>query len=349
MNHLVRTWIGMAAVTVMAIAGGRAWSQEAAAPRSPAAKPPAAAPKAAASNAATPRGAAPKPAAAKDTATQTPASNTTVAPLSTPTVPYRKLAPGVLETVPPVRQLEETVTRHDVTELIAVDAKFNWAQDVPFRHNVWMLNFEFKPVRMIWVDVPGNEGRMQRKLIWYMVYSVTNPGKVMHPIEDADKTYTVEAIDTPVRFIPLFSIEAHNRLQDETDGFTKVYNDKYIPVALGAIRAREDRYRQFRSTVEMPRTEIAVGETVWGIATWEDIDPRIVWFSVYVEGLTNAYRWKDDAAKFAADGKGYRSMFRKVLKLNFWRPGDEYSLKENQIRLGVPGQHEYEWVWRRVL
>lgn len=344
MNHLVRTWIAMAAVTLMAIAGSRAWAQEAAAPRRPAAKPSAAvAPKPSAA------AVAPKPAAAKDAASDAPAPKTIVAPLSAPGVPYRKLAPGVLETVPPVRQLEETVTRHDVTELIAVDSKFNWAQDVPFRHSVWMLEFQFKPVRMLWVDVPGNEGRMQRKLIWYMVYSVTNPGRVMHPIEDADKTYTVEAVDKPVRFIPLFSIEAHNRLQDETDGFTKVYSDKYIPVALASIRAREDRYRQFRSTVEMPRTEIAVGETVWGIATWEDIDPRIVWLSVYIEGLTNAYRWTDDAAKFAADGRGYRSMYRKVLKLNFWRPGDEYSLKENQIRLGVPGQREYEWVWRRVL
>ena len=47
-----------------------------------------------------------------------------------------------------------------------------------------MLDFKFKPVRMIWVDIPQPSGYMQRKLIWYMVYSVTNTGKVMHPVED---------------------------------------------------------------------------------------------------------------------------------------------------------------------
>ena len=47
-------------------------------------------------------------------------------------------------------------------------------------------------------------------------------------------------------------------------------------------------------------------------------------------------------------------MFSKMLKLNFWRPGDEFAVKENQVRLGVPGQGgkpglpQCEWVWRRA-
>ena len=63
------------------------------------------------------------------------------------------------------------------------------------------------------------------------------------------------------------------------------------------IRLREDPNRQFLTSVEMCR-EIAVGETLWGVATWEDIDPRIVRFSVYVFGLTNAYRWKDEPGEY---------------------------------------------------
>ncbi len=82
----------------------------------------------------------------------------------------------------------------------------------------------------------------------------------------------------------------------EQTGFTKVYPDRVIPVAMLAIRQREDPNRKFLNTVEMCR-EIAVDETLWGIATWEDIDPRIVRFSVYVSGLTNAYRWKDLAGE----------------------------------------------------
>ena len=67
-------------------------------------------------------------------------------------------------------------------------------------------------------------------------------------------------------------------------GFTKVYPDRVIPVALDPIRLREDPQRRFLTSVEMCR-EIPVGETLWGVATWEDIDPRIVRFSIYVSGL----------------------------------------------------------------
>ncbi len=82
-------------------------------------------------------------------------------------------------------------------------------------------------------------------------------------------------------------------------GFTKVYPDRVIPVAIGPIRMREDRTRPLLNTAEMCR-EIAVGETVWGVATWEHLDPQIKQFSVYVQGLTNAYRWKDEPGEYKA-------------------------------------------------
>ena len=31
-------------------------------------------------------------------------------------------------------------------------------------------------------------------------------------------------------------------------------------------------------------------QEVWGLVTWEDIDPRLTYFSVFVKGLTNAYK-----------------------------------------------------------
>ena len=100
--------------------------------------------------------------------------------------PYRPLAPGVMHTIDPMRSLDETEGRHDVVELTAVDSKFDWAKDIAFRRDVWALEFQFKPVRMIWVDIPQPDGLMQRNLIWYMVYCVTNPGKIMHPVEDVE-------------------------------------------------------------------------------------------------------------------------------------------------------------------
>ena len=44
-------------------------------------------------------------------------------------------------------------------------------------------------------------------------------------------------------------------------------------------------------------------------------------------------------------GKG-RKLYRKLLKLNFWRPGDQYNVNEDEIRYGVPGGVDYQWVYR---
>ena len=295
-------------------------------------------------------------------------------PLPTTKVPYRPLAPGVMISIDPMRVLKESVSRHDIVELLAVDPKFDWAKDIPIRRDVWALEFKFKPVRMIWVDIPQPSGFMQRKLIWYMVYSVTNTGQVMHPVEDEDLPYEtfqkrqvsrVEMVDWPVHFAPEFLIEAHVRRPDKSI-LNKVYPDRVIPVAMGPIRLREDPNRRFLTSVEMCR-ELKVGETQWGIATWEDIDPKTFEFSVYVIGLTNAYRWTDQEGAYKKGdpvGKG-RKLYRKILKLNFWRPGDQYREHEEEIRFGVPqellpkdshgapklpdvlnGGPDYEWVYR---
>jgi len=274
--------------------------------------------------------------------------------------PYRPLAPGVMHSVDPMQVLDETVSRHDVVELLAVDPKFDWAKDVAFRRDIWVLDFKFKTMRMIWVDVPQPSGMMQRKLIWYLVYSVTNTGKALHPVEDVDlsyetfnkrQLYKVVTVDRPVRFSPEFLLEGHQRLKGDA-GFTKVYPDRVIPVAMDPIRLREDPKRRFLTSVEMCR-EIAVGETLWGVAVWEDVDPRIVRFSVDISGLTNAYHWKDEKVggryvyrKGDPIGKG-RKLQRKILELNFWRPGDQFHIdREDEIRYGVPDGLDYQWVYR---
>lgn len=254
---------------------------------------------------------------------------------------YRRLAPGVMKTVPPELLIEDTFSRHDVVELLAVDPGFDWAKETPFRRDIWGLEFQFKVVRMLWVDIPHPEtDRMQRKQVWYLVYSITNSEKVLHPVKQGDGTWEVEEVARPLTFRPQFLLEVPR--------FEKVYPARLIPVAMGPIRMREDPNRRFLNTVEMGQHTIQPGETVWGIATWVDIDPRTNYFSIYVGGLTNAYRWRDEPGAFQKGdplGKG-RRLSRKTLKLNFWRPGDEFILHEGQVRFGAPGALDFEWVWR---
>jgi hypothetical protein len=78
--------------------------------------------------------------------------------------------------------------------------------------------------------------------------------------------------------------------------------------------------------------------SVWGFATWEDIDSRIDFFSIYVGGLTNAFRFVDVPGAFKVGDpplKG-REFADKTLQLNFWRPGDNRYEHEKELRFGVP-------------
>lgn len=332
-------WFGSLVLGLLMVGGQLGIGQEAAAPAK-------AKPEAAAAPAAKPAVAAP---AAKPV-TPAPAPEKPPAPAKAATAekpapargPLRPLSPGAMKTVDSMRQVEETVSRHDLVEILASNPKLDWAKEVVFRREIWALQFRFKPMRMIFVDLPQPSGLMQRKQIWYMVYSVTNPGKTMRPIAvegSAEGAFDVEYVDKPIRFVPSFLL--HSVQLD------KSYPDRVIPAAIGPIRTREDPNRPLLSSIEIVR-EIPVGETVWGAATWEDIDPRTARFSVYVGGLTNAYRWSDEPGKFKPGlplGTG-RHLQRKILKLNFWRPGDEFNPKEREIRFGVPGGVDYEWIYR---
>ena len=139
------------------------------------------------------------------------------------------------------------------------------------RRTIWNLEFSFKPMRMLQVDVPQPTGRMQRQLIWYMVYRVRNLGNHLKPkglvtpevvAEDRDpneevlslvepnvpdpkelyekfKDYTNEVEfmgrkTTELRFFPHFVLHSTE--------YKKEYLDRVIPAALGPIkRARVSR------------------------------------------------------------------------------------------------------------
>lgn len=286
----------------------------------------------------------------------------------------RLLAPGVLTTIPPDFAPEETVSTHDVVEIRANPALqwnpdflalsntlYGMADDVKFRRDIWCLEFSFKPLRMIEVDVPLAAGGTQRKLVWYFVYRVRNTGHLLKPVASDDGVYTAELVeDGPIRFLPQFVLESQDRLASG-EPTSIAYLDRVIPAAVAAIAEREGQ--TLRNSVEMaeqpiPASGERAGRGVWGVATWTDVDPRIDFFSVYAGGLTNAYRWEDMPGAFRpgdAPGKG-RAFARKTLQLNFWRPGDELLQGERELRYGVPlGMADlygvrpglaYRWIYR---
>lgn len=204
------------------------------------------------------------------------------------------------------------------------------AKQVILRREIYCLEFSFKPLRHIYVDLPRPDGQMQRKLVWYMVYRVRYRGGDLRPAPDtvggADIYKRIEAIGYDSRrFFPLANLVNNATGQK--------YLDRILPSAKQKIASREQISAPLHNSVEIsrvkiPRTSDDKAPGVWGVLTWEDIDPKIDFLSVTVSGLTNA---------FQQDGEGDSAPYRrKALKLNFYRPGDAINQTADDIRFGVP-------------
>ena len=260
-----------------------------------------------------------------------------------------KLGPGVLTVIDPVLEEAETVSRISFSQIrrdmafaewspeFAADSRrlFNRAARAKLRRPVWGLEFTFKPFRLVHVDIPQLTGKAQRKAIWYMVYRIRYLGSEIHPKMDqtvaGTSTFTrflPERRDVDARrFVPQFVLRNHSTGVE--------YLERVIPAAIDDIQRRE-RLDVLYNTVEIPGVKIPVsnqktGKGVWGVVTWEDIDPRTDFFSIYVQGLTNAYRFRDSAV---AEQRGLLEF--KTLQLNFHRPGDTVREHEREIRYGIP-------------
>ncbi|HZZ28172.1 MAG TPA: hypothetical protein VFE46_09225 [Pirellulales bacterium] len=281
---------------------------------------------------------------------------------SDPPKGYRKLGPGVETTIAAQPNPQDTVTTHDIVEIQSAGQQLDWkpetqsasttlqalTKDIPFRHGVWYLEFSFKPLRIINVDMPLADGHMDRRMVWYMVYRVKNLGQHLEAEAKEGKNQSLAANQPstqPVYFHPQFVLESPQ--------FKKAYLDRVLPLAEEAIEQRDDSHRKLLDTVQMGKQPIPLStadddHSVWGVATWEYVDPRIDFFNIYVQGLSNAYRFEDQQGAYKLGdppGTG-RHYYQKTLKLNFWRPGDEHEPDKEDIYFGTPGQVDHEWVFR---
>jgi hypothetical protein len=239
---------------------------------------------------------APVPAPAQDAAA--PAAGARPGP---PAIPEAPLAP-MLKTVP--------VKRGEVAPgTIRVDAS-PLPKD---REGIWVLDFAFKPVRLVTVEVPGRG----RRTIHYLYYRVINN------------------TGQPRMFVPQFTLVTDTG---------KRYEDIVLPEAVRIIQAREgqDASKQLLGAVEVvgalppSGAKQGIDDAVYGVAMWEGIDPEADAFNIFVRGLSDGYQ-------LLPNPEGGEPATRyKTLRIDFNRPGDALDLNEREIRLADP---PYEWVY----
>lgn len=298
--------------------------------------------------------------------------------------PIKPFAKGVVTTIPIAPQDEEMFSgprplvevprtidglEYDPKLSPKTSTIFEKAKIATLRRTIWNLEFSFKPMRMVYVDIPQSNGKLQRKLVWYMVYYVRNLGSHIRPKADVQEVIkeadVVDANGTKAGLTPgLVHVKFAKETTDEVEVFgkpstelrffphfvlrsteyDKEYLDRVIPAALAPIKAREFPGRTdvklhdslTISEVPIKKSDDTNDNRVWGVVTWIDVDPRIDYYTVYIQGLTNAYRFDDpDGAFKKGDQPGTgRKITKKTLQLNFWRPGDTIDPSEEEIRYG---------------
>jgi hypothetical protein len=179
------------------------------------------------------------------------------------------------------------------------------------KEGLWVLDFAFRPIRIVTVEIPGKG----RRNIHYLYYKVVN------------------RTGAPRTFVPQF-------IMVNSEG--KRYEDAVIPQAVPLIQNREDPTIPVRGAVNImgvipESTKKGVDDAVFGVATWDDWDAKADRYSIYIRGLSDGYKEVPDP-----NGEGKPTVRYKTLRLDFIRRGDERNISEKEIELADP---PYDWTY----
>lgn len=213
-----------------------------------------------------------------------------------------------------------------------------------FYHDVWEYEISIIPLRQAVLNVPDlKTNTTKRKNVWYVIYRIRDRGNTItyqtaRQSPKLDYAMSNMKKDQPIPaekkfFLPQFYLEG-SVIADVKDAQyeTVSYHDTIIPMALRQIQQLHDPSLTLLDSVQMSQTGIPLAKAdadggVWGVAMFEDVDPRLDYVNLKVEGLSNAFRINQTAGQ---------PNLRKVLQINFSRPGGIINEHRDKIHYGVP-------------
>ena len=289
----------------------------------------------------------------------------------------RQLAPGVLTTIPPNFEPDDTVSTHDIVEIRANPALqwkpefmtasrtlYGMADKVKFRRDDLLPRVLVQAAADDRGRRAGRPAASERKLVWYLVYRVRNTGQVLKPVEGDDGVFTAElAKGGPVRFLPQFVLESQDRQADGERDFESVSRSRDPGRRRRDQPARNARPACCSTASRWPssRSPSATAASTTACGAWRP-GPTSIRGSISFRSTSAASRTpiagttrRPRTSRAIRRARG-RRFTRKTLQLNFWRPGDELQPNEREIRFGVPrGKADlydvaegvaYRWVYR---
>lgn len=269
----------------------------------------------------------------------------------------RPFAPGVLKVFPPIIDARDSFTvpmpvpgldarPYDTNFAPRAFTVFGQTQEVVFFRDVWHLEFATLGLRQIELAYRYPDGEVRTRHFWYLPYRIRDVGRSVSYREVLDESAVaktrkeIQIDEEPEaggsridRFYPDFQLSGW--VFDERGERQVVhYRDQYLPDVAREIQKLEDPNRRLHDKFEMldqsvPRVDSDSDEGLWGVAIWENVDPNIDFCSVKIFGLTNAYRMDRTVG-------GDVVIRRKVLQLNFYRPGDSVRQTRDKVQYGVP-------------
>lgn len=279
----------------------------------------------------------------------------------------RVLAPGVLQVIAPELDARDSFSLPmTLPNLSAESYQGNFtpnsqtlrgqATSVILFRDIWQLEFATTGLRQVRMTYRASDGTLIDRHYWYLVYRIRDFGKSLS-YEDVTQQASFEYVRKEIRqdaaksdrtmgpgkFLPRFSLEgwAENR---DGNFELKTWRDAWLPEVTREIQKLEDPNvrlydQQEISSIEIPLAENETSPGLWGVAIWEDVDPTLDYVSVFVRGLTNA--WRIDPSSLGPDGQSAADLkdvrlHHKTLQLNFWRPGDEVAQQRDDISYGIP-------------
>ena len=217
---------------------------------------------------------------------------------------------------------------------------FTTGVEIARQMEIWEMEVQMKPMRLIMTDVPGQKGPQQ---VWYLAYRALPRPIIKSDIgTDVDPVNELDPAPGPPMFIPQMTLVTFNDRKTEIP--VQIHIDRVLPSATKQINTIErpatpeqaflDSVSVVRPVPEPVPADAPEQPWIYGVCTWTGVDPRTDFFKVILQGFSNVYEVRGEGAD--------RRTWRKVLVQKFTSRGDEFDPTQTEFEFDGKPFWEYQ-------